>query len=394
MPQPSKGARIWLKPERRLSTGSTERAAWVIRDGKYKRSTGCSQGDIEGAERALHTYISEKHTLLSARSRSRHPSVIPIADVLNIYAQDLAGNQARPKETTARIAALAGFFGNKMLSDINGRACRDYALYRGSAAAARRELEDFRAAINHHRQEGHCSEIVGVVLPERGPSRERWLTRAETARLIWAAWRYREVQKGKETDRRSRRHVARFMLVALYTGSRAGVICGAALQPTAGRGWIDTERGVFYRRADGERETKKRKPPIILPPSLLGHLRRWKRHGQRYAVEWRRRPVKDVDKALRAVVTECGLEGNVTPHTFRHTAATWQMQAGTDLWEAAGFLGMTVEVLQRVYGHHHPDHQKGAVAAYANHRSPRPTVSDSLDVNKTGYNDPNVRKFS
>jgi hypothetical protein len=34
------------------------------------------------------------------------------------------------------------------------------------------------------------------------------------------------------------------------------------------------------------------------------------------------------------------------------------MQRGCDMWEAAGYLGMTVETLEEVYGHHHPDHQK------------------------------------
>jgi hypothetical protein len=32
------------------------------------------------------------------------------------------------------------------------------------------------------------------------------------------------------------------------------------------------------------------------------------------------------------------------------------MQNGVSLWTAAGFLGMSVEMLQRVYGHHHPDY--------------------------------------
>ena len=36
---------------------------------------------------------------------------------------------------------------------------------------------------------------------------------------VLAAWRYREVQKGF-IHRRSRRHIARFILVALYTGTR------------------------------------------------------------------------------------------------------------------------------------------------------------------------------
>jgi hypothetical protein len=40
------------------------------------------------------------------------------------------------------------------------------------------------------------------------------------------------------------------------------------------------------------------------------------------------------------------------------------MQAGTDPWVAAGYLGMTVKTLVDNYGHHHPDHQAEAVNAY------------------------------
>jgi hypothetical protein len=36
------------------------------------------------------------------------------------------------------------------------------------------------------------------------------------------------------------------------------------------------------------------------------------------------------------------------------------MQKGVDPWKAAGHLGMSVETLLRVYGHHHPDYQKEA----------------------------------
>ena len=55
-----------------------------------------------------------------------------------------------------RLAALIGFFGDKVLSDINGTLCRAYVEHRRSSAAARRELEDLRAAINYHRREGLC----------------------------------------------------------------------------------------------------------------------------------------------------------------------------------------------------------------------------------------------
>jgi integrase len=50
----------------------------------------------------------------------------------------------------------------------------------------------------------------------------------------------------------------------------------------------------------------------------------------------------------------------VTPHTLRHTRATWLMQDGVDPWEATGHLGMSLEMLERSYGKHSPDFQKRA----------------------------------
>jgi integrase len=159
--------------------------------------------------------------------------------------------------------------------------------------------------------------------------------------------------------------VARFILVALYTGSRAGAICRAAFHPGPGRAWIDLEGGVFYRRAAGQKETRKRQPPVRLPSRLLVHLRRWHRNGlaRNAVVEWNGEPVKRINKAFRSVRKVAGFGSDVVPHTLRHTAACWLAQAGVSIWEAAGFLGMTAETFERVYGHHHPDYQVGASEA-------------------------------
>ena len=46
-------------------------------------------------------------------------------------------------------------------------------------------------------------------------------------------------------------------------------------------------------------------------------------------------------------------------HTLRHTATTWLMQAGANMDHAAALLGMEVETLRRVYGHHHPELYEG-----------------------------------
>jgi hypothetical protein len=96
---------------------------------------------------------------------------------------------------------------------------------------------------------------------------------------MWAAWRLRQKQFGKATERATAKHVARFILAGLYTGTRAGAICGAAMRPTVGRGHLDLENGVFYRRAAGTRQTKKRQPPMRIPPRFLAHCRRWARLG-------------------------------------------------------------------------------------------------------------------
>ena len=286
--------------------------------------------------------------------------------LLAIYLTDVAPRHAREDETKQRVLTLDAWWGERSLADVNGANCRAYVEHRKAqpwksarpehtwrtprmvtAAAARRELKDLRAAINHHR-EGLCSEIVSVVLPPRTGARERWLTRAEAARLLWGAWRARQVMRDKDTLRAVGRHVARFILVGLYTGTRSSAICGAALMPTIGRGHVNLEQGVFYRRAIGRRQTKKRQPPVKLPPRLLAHMRRWQQRGlsKKAVVEWNGKPVESVRKGFAAAVRAAGLGAEVTPHILRHTCATWLMQKGVNLSDAAGFLGMTVQQLK------------------------------------------------
>jgi hypothetical protein len=42
--------------------------------------------------------------------------------------------------------------------------------------------------------------------------------------------------------------------------------------------------------------------------------------------------IGDIKKGFAAACERAGLRG-VTPHTPKHTAATWPMQAGTDPWQ-------------------------------------------------------------
>src|SRR5262249_15884869 len=78
---------------------------------------------------------------------------------------------------------------------------------------------------------------------------------------------------------------------------------------------------------------------------------------------------QSVKTTFKTALRLAKVSGRISPHTLRHTAATWLMQNGVDKWEAAGFLGMSVEMLDRVYGHHHPEHLRGAAHALGYRRS-------------------------
>jgi len=374
MPRRSKGARLWLRPARRNEAGKiTATPVWIILDGGKHVATGCAQNEAQRAEQALADYIAGKY---HPERRERELQAIDVADVLSLYLDDCAHRHANQKRLRARIARLNDFWGGTPLSSVNGSTCRRYGKHRGNPGGARRDLEDLRAAINHHAKEGLHRGIVRVVLPEKGGPRDRWLTRAEVAQLLRACWRTREIQtvhrgsrKGTkvQTDYYPLRHIARFILIALYTGTRPGAVMTASFVRGAGKSFADLERGIFYRLAEGRRATNKRQPPAPLPPRLLAHMRRWARLGiaKEYFVEWKGKPVQSIKVGYGRAISLAGLSGKVTPHTLRHTAATWLMQAGVPIWEAAGFLGMSPAMVEQTYGHHHPSHMRGAAEAIA-----------------------------
>lgn len=371
MPRRSKGTRLWLRPARRKGGRVIANAVWLIIDGKRHIPTGCLASETSHAEKRLADYIADKYR--PAR-RARDIEAIDVADILSIYLEDCGSRIADQPKLERCIARLNDYWGGKMLSDVTAAECRAYANSRGKTGGTRTDLETLRAAINHHAKETLHYGVVRVTLPPKGPPRDRWLTRDEAAGLIWACWKYREkqtVHRGRqrgqqiETGKRPLRHLARFILIGLYTGTRAGAIASASPYRDLGHSFVDLDQGIFYRLAIGRRASKKRQSPAPIPPRLLTHMRRWVRRGviTSHFVEWQGAPVKSVKTAFNHAVKLAGLWGRVTPHTLRHTAATWLMQRGVPIWQAAGYLGMSAAMIERTYGHHHPDYMRGAAQA-------------------------------
>lgn len=272
-----------------------------------------------------------------------------IADMLAVYGSEVAPHKQSARNIGYNITNLLKWWHSKTAADISAKSCREYCATKPPIGAAA-DIKVLKAATLHwHQEYGPLTSMPIFWRPRDNPPKERWLTRSEAAQLLCAARRYP--------------HIKRMILLGLYTGSRPGVIL--ALQ------WdqIDFRSGVMSRTPIGQNEdSKKRAPKVKLGRRILCHLRRWRRldgKGARYVCQYTdkwhpgARVVQDPHHSWRKAVREAGLSG-VTRHTLRHTRATWMMQAGVPIWEAAGFLGMSVKTLEKIYGHHSPDHQERA----------------------------------
>jgi integrase len=366
MPRAAKGPYLFLR--RNWSDGRPP--AWIIRDridGRRKDSGTGLGADASQREKdeALAKYLASKHD--PRPKGGRDPNNALIADCLSVYVEkkekrftptDKRGVYRQTEDRTIA-RRLTEFFGLHTVGEVSGELQEGFAEQRGSQSSARRELSFLAAAINsYNKKKGGMNLVFSPVLPEAMPARERCLTRQEAARLLRAAWRARQKNRGGEDGRYVGKHIARFILVGLYTGTRAGAICGAALTPAIGRGHVDLESGKFHRKALGARDTNKRQPTVDIPPRLLAHMRRWQRLGisNHSVIEWCGKPVVSVRRGFVAARDAAGLDDKVIPHTLRHTAVSWYLRAGIPTSVVADYVGMSEHILKKVYKHHMPGH--------------------------------------
>ena len=119
--------------------------------------------------------------------------------------------------------------------------------------------------------------------------------------------------------------------------------------------------------------TAKRRPPCPIPAGLRPHLERWRAadmaRGWADVCHWNGQPSRSIKRSWATARAAAGLNADVTPHTLRHTCTTWLMQRGVPVAEVAGFVGLSLDMVDRVYGHHHPDHMSRAA-------SRRPTIAN------------------
>jgi hypothetical protein len=86
-------------------------------------------------------------------------------------------------------------------------------------------------------------------------------------------------------------------------------------------------------------------------------------------VEFNGKSVSSIDKAFAANVVDAGLGPDVIPHTTRHTGITWLAIEGVDPYEICRYAGITMEMFEEAYAHHHPAFMLGVHRGFNRHRN-------------------------
>lgn len=393
MPRRPKGPRLYFREPRRDAAGRvTHAGVWLIRDGEAQISTGCAEHDRDGAEKALERYLGAKWSPPGELSRSPDDPVW-LADVLALYSVEKGPTSSDPVVFGSQIGKLGEWWGGKTVAEVRRTTCNEYVEWRTaqrirharrserriSKATARRELEQLAAAIGYWHAEHPLKALPKLTYPEKSPARCDFMTRSQAAAMLGAALGFYRDEDGRlrrrgRSARANRAHVARFLLMGIYSGTRHTAMLSVMWLPSVSSAWVDLERGVMHRRGTGETETRKRRPPVRIQHRLLAHMRRWREIDRTrtdgdgapltHVIHHGGEPIAGkVRTGWNNVRKDAGLGPEFVPHVMRHTCGTWLAQAGVDIWEAAGYLGMSAKTFERVYGHHHPDFQTEAAQA-------------------------------
>lgn len=345
-----------------------------IRDGKARISTG--ETDRGAATAVLIEYIDKKkrQAELDAAAAS---ATATLRDILDVWAAKRQTENGKTWDNKWKYihGAIRLRAGDTPLHQIDDDWAARYERGRSiddgvSEPTVRQELSTILTAwrlASTARPKVTTLPVPVFDLPAASDPHDTFLTRAEADRLIDAA----------KTD-----YMRLFIRLGLATAGRHEAILQLTWdRVNLGTGVIDLRCNVVDLPAGGQdRDTRGRKirAPRQKPRAQVRvegvvldelHLARASAVTP-YVIEYRGQPIGRVHKGFAKVVESAGLAGRgITPHIMRHTAITWLMQSGADIYQVAGFAGhRDIKMILQRYGHHHPDFQSGLAATLSQTR--------------------------
>lgn len=311
------------------------RGIWCVywREDRRPRRHSLHTRDRAEAERQFAAFLAKIN-------EPARPKLVTVADCLAAYYE--AKPQVYPRPSLSR------HFGAMLPAAIDEPVCRRFAAERRAAPATiHTEMGILRSALIHAQRLDWIAKAPFIWMPTKGEPRDRWLSHDEAARLVGAC---------------EQPHLKLYVMIALHTGARPGAILDLTWEQ------ILWERDLINFNQPGRARTHKGRPLVKMTAELRAALEAASEAKNRrgvYVVAWGRKRVKSVKRAFAAACTRAGLD-DVTPHTLRHTAATWMAERGVPMRVISLQLGhSSTEVTERVYAKHSPDYLKDATDALA-----------------------------
>lgn len=275
-------------------------------------------------------------------------------EVMLAYLSDTATTKKSHSRDLTSAKALQAHFTGKAIDDLTAQDITDYKRLRREAgrkeATIAKELLLLSAAINYARAEWGWeikNPVTGRV-PVATRKAPRWFTHDEARALLTAAI---EIKVG--------RHFLDFVELGLATGMRTGEMLGMT--------W---ERVHFDQRMvllDVGDQKAKRFDSVPLNETALAVLRRRLLVRQKHCPrsEWvfchqDGSRIKSVKKAFRSACKAAKLK-RASPHSLRHTFASWLVMAGVPLRTVADLCRHKDIRTTMIYAHLSPEHSRPAI---------------------------------
>lgn len=291
-------------------------------------------------------------------------SGVTVADCWSIYRdKHVATKVAGVENADMAWRQMEGSFGRLFVSVLSQDHIDEYVQKRTSGRLGRKvkpqtaakELSYMLAAIRFcgdpRRQIVASSDVKRFDLPEPGQPRDRWLRDGERKRLLDTA---RQMVEERKVSWRGEL----FIWIALETAARQQAI----LDLTWDR--VDFETGMLVLEDPGRRKTKKGRATIPISNALRPVLKRAKAEAKTDLVMGHKGKVWSTIQriAIAAGFSDQTVQAGakpkstgISPHVFRHTAATMMARRGVSLYLIAKVLGNSHRMVEKHYAKHQPD---------------------------------------
>lgn len=312
------------------TTGSDKWYIYFREDGKQRWIT-THEDDKARAEQYLAKFVAE---------RSRPGARPTVGVLLRKHVESLHEREARSLDRIVSHLGivdreLGSYEPHDLTSIVMEQTRRRWRKNGSSSGTIRTRLQHLRAALNHAEREGWIDRAPYIKLTKQGQPRTRYLSKEEFVKVYAAA----------ETP-----HIKTFLIIAVYTGMRAGAILSLTWDQ------VNRETGIII--PEGGTENKRRVPVPINTTLALALGAAWMLRNGPYVIHWRGNQVDSVKKAFRKVRERSGVK-HFTIHDLRRTCASWLAEADTSMEKIAAILGDSVEITEKHYAHLSPSYLKG-----------------------------------